>query len=115
MPEADPQPQARAADLAEAADRLADRFRAMPQSRLTAPVPGHASRALAGLALARRLSATSLALEGEPPREVPDVGAFAVGDQLAVTGHDLAVAAAGRPGVLVDALADVEATAAATS
>ncbi|GAA2751123.1 hypothetical protein [Kitasatospora cinereorecta] len=94
--------------LTAAVDRLADRFRAMPQSRLQGPVPGHPSRAAAGLALARRLAATGLALEGEPAREIPDAGDFAVGDQLAVVGHDLAAAAMGNPEVLAAALADVE-------
>jgi len=98
--------------LTAAVDRLADRFRAMPQSRLHAAVPGYPSRAAAALALARRLAATALELEGEPARELPDAGAFAVGDQLAVVGHDLAAAAAGRPDLLTWALADVESFAA---
>ncbi|MET9614253.1 hypothetical protein [Kitasatospora indigofera] len=80
--------------LTEAVDRLADRFRAMPQSRLLAAVPGHASRATAVLALARTLAAVALALEGRQPRPFPDAGAFAAGDQLAVAGHDLAAALA---------------------
>ncbi|MFF1873857.1 hypothetical protein [Streptomyces sp. CB03911] len=84
--------------LTEAVDRLADRFRAMPQSRLLAAVPGHASRATAALALARTLAAVAQALEGLQPRPFPDAGAFAAGDQLAVAGHDLAAAlAAGEP------------------
>ncbi|GGV21615.1 hypothetical protein GCM10010495_41530 [Kitasatospora herbaricolor] len=84
--------------LTEAVDRLADRFRAMPQSRLLAAVPGHLSRAAAGLALARTLAAVAQALEGLQPRPFPDAGAFAAGDQLAVAGHDLAAAlAAGEP------------------
>ncbi|MFD0262546.1 hypothetical protein ACFVH7_30285 [Kitasatospora indigofera] len=80
--------------LTEAVDRLADRFRAMPQSRLLAAVPGHASRATAVLALARTLAAVALALEGRQARPFPDAGAFAAGDQLAVAGHDLAAALA---------------------
>ncbi|GAA5008679.1 hypothetical protein [Kitasatospora paranensis] len=94
-------------DLLEAVDRLADRCRSMPQSRLLAAVPGHPSRAAAVLALARRLALTALAAEGEPAREIPDAGEFAVGDQLAVAGHDLAAAAAGEPALLAEALADV--------
>ncbi|MGA5819096.1 hypothetical protein ACPC54_14700 [Kitasatospora sp. NPDC094028] len=78
--------------LVEAVEALADRFRSLPQSKLLGAVPGHASRAAAGLALARRLAGLGLAAEGEPEREVPDVGVFAVGDQLAVAGHDLAAA-----------------------
>ncbi|MGW4808382.1 hypothetical protein [Kitasatospora sp. NPDC004272] len=102
---------AAAARLTEAVDRLADRFRAMPQSRLLAAVPGHPSRAAAVLELARRLADSGRALEGLPALEVPDCGAFAVGDQLAVTGHDLALAAAdGHPEALAAALDDVERT-----
>ncbi|MCX5211071.1 hypothetical protein OG689_17525 [Kitasatospora sp. NBC_00240] len=89
--------------LIEAVDRLADRFRAMPQSRLLAAVPGHVSRATAGLALARTLAAVAQALEGRQPQPFPDAGAFAAGDQLAVAGHDLAAAVAvagGDPVVL---------------
>ncbi|MCD0483884.1 hypothetical protein LO771_16135 [Streptacidiphilus sp. ASG 303] len=87
------------APLLTAVDRLADRFRSMPQSRLTAPVPGHPSRAAAALALARRLAADALAVEGAAapggaPGGMPDAGPFAAGDQLAVAGHDLAAALA---------------------
>ncbi|MCU7823110.1 hypothetical protein [Kitasatospora sp. DSM 101779] len=99
-----------AAALVEAVDRLADRFRSMPQSRLLAGVPGHPSRAGAGLALARSLAAAALELEGEPPREVPDAGPFAVGDQLAVAGHDLVIAAHDRPEAVAAALAAVRET-----
>ncbi|MEV4614444.1 hypothetical protein AB0K43_17875 [Kitasatospora sp. NPDC049258] len=96
--------------LTAAVDRLADRFRSMPQSRLRGAVPGHASRAAAALALAARLAATALELEGEPPRAFPAAGDFAVGDQLAVAGHDLA-AATGDEAVLAAALAEVAALA----
>ncbi|MFF0294468.1 hypothetical protein ACFYS8_09220 [Kitasatospora sp. NPDC004615] len=98
------------AQLTAAVDRLADRFRAMPQSRLLVAVPGHPSRAAALLALAGRLADAARALEGLPPLPVPDCGAFAVGDQLAVTGHDLAAAAAEHPEALAVALTDVEDT-----
>ncbi|MQS13765.1 hypothetical protein F7Q99_16185 [Streptomyces kaniharaensis] len=83
--------------LVEAADKLADRFRSLPQSKLLGAVPGYDSRAAAALALARRLAALALAVEGGPEREFPDAGAFAVGDQLAVAGHDLAAALEGLP------------------
>lgn len=89
MPEATP--------LVEAVDSLADRFRSMPQSRLLGAVPGHASRAAAALALARWLAGAAQAVEGLPVRDFPDAGAFAVGDQLAVAGHDLAAALAVLP------------------
>ncbi|MDY0815682.1 hypothetical protein [Kitasatospora purpeofusca] len=105
--------------LAEAVDALADRFRAMPQSRLLGAVAGHSSRAAAGLALARWLAVTARAAEavgadggseagsdGVPAHELPDAGAFAVGDQLAVVGHDLAAALAALPGDAAVALPD---------
>ncbi|MFJ3220628.1 hypothetical protein ACIPLC_32485 [Kitasatospora sp. NPDC086801] len=83
--------------LVEAVDSLADRFRSLPQSKLLGAVPGYESRAAAALALARRLAALALAAEGGPEREFPEAGAFAVGDQLAVAGHDLAAALAALP------------------
>ncbi|MFG2906335.1 hypothetical protein ACGF13_14855 [Kitasatospora sp. NPDC048286] len=83
--------------LVEAVDKLADRFRSLPQSKLLGAVPGHASRAAAALELARRLAGLAAAAEGGPRRDFPDAGAFAVGDQLAVAGHDLATALAALP------------------
>jgi hypothetical protein len=88
--------------LVESVERLADRFRAMPQSRLLGAVPGYPSRAAAGLALARGLARDAQLLEEGPravPREIPEAGVFAVGDQLAVAVHDFAaVLGAGRSG-----------------
>ncbi|WP_030236667.1 hypothetical protein [Streptomyces sp. NRRL S-350] len=105
--------------LVEAVDSLADRFRSLPQSKLLGAVPGHESRAAAALELARRLAALALVAEGGPAREFPDAGAFAVGDQLAVAGHDLAAALAALPDgpaaageVLAAAVAAVRETAA---
>ncbi|WP_327068560.1 hypothetical protein OG500_22930 [Kitasatospora sp. NBC_01250] len=83
------------AEFVESVERLADRFRAMPQSRLLGAVPGHASRAAAALALAQQLADAAQRLEEGPraaARTVPDAGVFAVGDQLAVAGHDLVTA-----------------------
>ncbi|MFJ8044425.1 hypothetical protein ACIRBX_28360 [Kitasatospora sp. NPDC096147] len=90
-----------------AVDRLADRFRSMPQSRLLAPVTGYPSRAAAVLALAADSAGRALELAGLPPREFPDAGAFAVGDQLAVAGRELAAVAG--PEVLAQALDAVRA------
>ncbi|MGW0661219.1 hypothetical protein [Streptodolium elevatio] len=79
--------------LAREVRRLAERFRHLSESRLRArvspddPSDSGRSRAQAGLALARRLAALGDAPDG---REVPDLGVFAVGDQIAVTGLDLA-------------------------
>ncbi|ANZ18257.1 hypothetical protein ACH4YO_26890 [Streptomyces noursei] len=82
--------------LQTAVDALADRLRALPQSAL------RRGAAAEGLALARELTARAQRIErpGERPRELPDAGMFAVGDQLAVAGHDLVEAlraAAGAP------------------
>ncbi|MEU9122012.1 hypothetical protein AB0C96_19480 [Streptomyces sp. NPDC048506] len=82
--------------LQTAVDALADRLRALPQSRLSQ------GAAAEGLALARRLATRAQLIErpGEPVRELPDAGMFAVGDQLSVAGHDLIEAlrtAAARP------------------
>ncbi|WP_182450143.1 hypothetical protein [Streptacidiphilus sp. P02-A3a] len=70
------------------AERLADRFRSMPQSKLTRFAPF-------GLRLARRLAVLAQQLEGLPVRELPEAGVFAVGDQIALAAHDLAAALAG--------------------
>ncbi|MEU6120030.1 hypothetical protein ABZ840_36505 [Streptomyces sp. NPDC047117] len=74
--------------LLSAVDALADRLRALPQSALTR------GAAAEGLALAREfvLRAQRLEEPGAEPRELPDAGPFAVGDQVAVSGHDLAYA-----------------------
>lgn len=98
--------------LARDAGVLADRFRHLGESRLRAAAGGHVSRAAAGRGLAQRLADLAAAVEaaGARPagRTVPDDGPFAVGDQIAVTGHDLVVALAaalatapGRPVTLV--------------
>lgn len=78
--------------LAREVRRLADRYRHLSESRLRGritpddPSDSGLTRAAAGLALAR-----SLAALGDVPsgHEVPDLGVFAVGDQIAVTGADL--------------------------
>ncbi|MEV4437917.1 hypothetical protein AB0K09_02690 [Streptomyces sp. NPDC049577] len=83
--------------LLAAVDGFADRLRALPQSRLSR---GAAAEALT---LARELAARAQRLE-EPgaavPREMPEAGMFAVADQVAVAGHDLAeaLALAGQAG-----------------
>ncbi|MER6234902.1 hypothetical protein [Streptomyces clavifer] len=74
--------------LITAVDRFADHLRSAPQSRLQR---GAAAEALA---TARELAARAQRAE-DPAREphlMPDAGIFAVGDQLAVAGRDLAVA-----------------------
>ncbi|MFH8789508.1 hypothetical protein [Streptomyces roseoverticillatus] len=95
--------------LLAAVDAFADRLRALPQSRLSR---GAAAEALS---LARELAARAQRIE-EPgagvPREMPEAGMFAVADQVAVAGHDLAEAltASGGEGA-GEAVALVEAAA----
>ncbi|MCB5179071.1 hypothetical protein [Streptomyces antimicrobicus] len=76
--------------LVAVVERFADRLRAAPQSRL------QRGAAAEGLALARELAARAQAWEGlgegAGARVMPDAGVFAVGDQLAVAGLDLAEA-----------------------
>jgi hypothetical protein len=74
--------------LVTAVDRLADRLRAAPQSRL------QRGAAAEGLALARELAVRAQRLEfpGREPEPMPEAGMFAVADQVAVAGHDLAEA-----------------------
>ncbi|MFF8554319.1 hypothetical protein ACF058_15925 [Streptomyces sp. NPDC015501] len=74
--------------LIQAVDRFADRLRSAPQSRLQR---GAAAEALAA---ARELAVRAQRREdpAAEPRELPDAGMFAVGDQVAVAGRDLAVA-----------------------
>ncbi|MFB7936263.1 hypothetical protein ACFWIN_24650 [Streptomyces sp. NPDC127049] len=75
-------------ELTAAVERLADRLRVAPQSRL------QRGAAAEGLALARELAVRAQAVEtpGLEPRTVPDAGLFAVADQLVVVGTDLAEA-----------------------
>ncbi|MEU6895735.1 hypothetical protein ABZ934_29015 [Streptomyces sp. NPDC046557] len=80
--------------LTAAVERFADRLRSAPQSRLRR---GAAAEALE---LARELAVRAQRLEdaardprgAAPARVVPDAGVFVVGDQVAVTGQDLAEA-----------------------
>ncbi|GAA3372270.1 hypothetical protein GCM10020367_26490 [Streptomyces sannanensis] len=78
--------------LTAAVDRFADRLRAAPESRL------RVGAAAEGLALARELALRAQRLETPegPQRTMPDAGLFAVADQLAVAGHDLALALRAR-------------------
>ncbi|MFJ4899938.1 MULTISPECIES: hypothetical protein [unclassified Streptomyces] len=81
-----------------AVDRFADRLRAAPQSRLRR---GAAAEALA---VARQLAVRAQRVEApdREPRTMPDAGMFAVGDQLAVAGRDLAVALEKAPSAELD-------------
>ncbi|WP_328888691.1 hypothetical protein [Streptomyces sp. NBC_00316] len=84
--------------LVTAVDRFADRLRAAPQSRL------QRGAAAEGLATARELAVRAQLIEapGREPRVMPDAGMFAIGDELAVAGRDLAVALEKAPPVELD-------------
>lgn len=84
--------------LINAVDRFADRLRAAPQSRL------QRGAAAEGLAVARQLAVRAQRIEapGREPRTMPDAGIFAIGDQLAVAGRDLAVALETAPSAELD-------------
>nr|WTB31682.1 hypothetical protein OG781_21275 [Streptomyces sp. NBC_00830] len=84
--------------LITAVDRFADRLRAAPQSRL------QRGAAAEGLATARELAVRAQRIEApdREPRILPDAGMFAIGDQLAVAGRDLAVALEMAPSVELD-------------
>lgn len=80
--------------LADEVERLADRLRALSDVRLARPLPPHPSRADAARAVAQLLADRAAQLEGRQPRELPRLPDLAVGDQVAVTGTDLVLAAA---------------------
>ncbi|WP_406420221.1 hypothetical protein OH809_26185 [Streptomyces sp. NBC_00873] len=84
--------------LVTVVDRFADRLRAAPQSRL------QRGAAAEGLAAARELAARAQRIEapGREPRIMPDAGMFAIGDQVAVAGRDLAMALETAPSVELD-------------
>ncbi|MER6913119.1 hypothetical protein ABT354_15730 [Streptomyces sp. NPDC000594] len=106
-------------DLTTAVERLADRLRAAPQSRL------QRGAAAEGLELARELARRAQLVEkpDTAPLIMPDAGMFAVADQVTVAGMDLAEAlrtaapeggtpAAERTAELAEAVALVRAAAA---
>ncbi len=94
-----------AADL----ERTVDRLRSLALTRLAAPFEPEPTRADAARDLVQRLADRAADLAGEPHRDVPRLADSAVGDQLAVVGHDLADAAleAARPDVLEAAAEDL--------
>ncbi len=93
------------ARLLTAVDQLAGRLRSLPQSRLRGQAADE------GLTLARELSDQAQRYEFPQarPRPVPDDGIFAVADQLAVAGHDLAAVEDLPAGLLTAAVARIEA------
>lgn len=73
--------------------RVVDRLRSMSLARLAAPLPPYDSRADAAREIAQRLADAAADLAGDVRRPVPRLGDQVVGDQVAVTGHDLLDAA----------------------
>ncbi len=90
--------------------RVTDRLRTLSPVRLAEPRPGTPSRAALARSLAQALADATAVLEaGERPpvrRVVPMIADSAVGDQVAVTGADLLLAAGGpAPGVPAERVA----------
>jgi len=91
------------ADLAADVRRVADRLRTLSMGQLSASVPPYESRAAAGRAAAMALADAAQGFEhaGDPRepswRALPELSAFAAGDMVAVTGHDLLAAAPAVP------------------
>lgn len=87
--------------LTRAVAYLAASYRALPQSKLHGMLPDGRSRAEAGHRFAALLAAFGQGVEERaldvPPtwRSLPFDGVFIVGDQIAVTGHDLVAGISG--------------------
>ena len=69
--------------------RTVGRLRTLGLARLAASFEPEPTRADAAHALAQRLADRTADLEGHPGRRVPRLSDAAVGDQVAVCGHDL--------------------------
>ncbi|MFZ8909327.1 MAG: hypothetical protein ACO3JT_00340 [Candidatus Nanopelagicales bacterium] len=76
-------------DVRTELQRVVDRLRSMPLTRLATPCDGYPSRAACARALAQRLADRGADLGGWSRHTVPDAGDAAVGDQVAVTAADL--------------------------
>ncbi|MQA80365.1 MAG: hypothetical protein GEV10_18100 [Streptosporangiales bacterium] len=85
--------------LAAEVERVARRLRGLTAARLVRALPPYGTVADAGRRLAEALAEAGQAVEEGAEREpawraLPDLAVEAVGDQVAVTGHDLAAALA---------------------
>jgi hypothetical protein len=78
--------------------RLAEGYRRLPHSKFSLRLEPYGDRARAGYWLAAQVSTVAQGIESwdspRPPqwRELPTVGVFALGDQIAVVGNDLLAA-----------------------
>jgi hypothetical protein len=79
--------------------RTVDRLRTLGLARLGASFAPEPTRADAARGVAQRLADAAADLEGGPRRTLPRVADPAVGDQVAVCGHDLRAAVAPGLGV----------------
>ena len=85
-------------ELADEVRRLAERFSSMSDNRLARELPPYATRADAGRLVAQQLAEAGQGVEEREAsttptwRQMPSLGDFAVGDQVAVTGTDLVTA-----------------------
>jgi hypothetical protein len=86
-------------ELARDVERVSDRLRGLSAARLAAAAPPYSSRTEAARATAQALADVAAGLEAsrepvEPTwRTLPVLDDLSVGDQIAVTGHDLLAAA----------------------
>jgi hypothetical protein len=84
--------------LAGELNRLAEGFRRLPHSKFGLRLEPYGDRARAGHWIAAQVSMVAQGMESwdspQPPvwRELPTVGVFALGDQIAVVGNDLVAA-----------------------
>jgi len=77
--------------------RTVDRLRTLGLDRLGASFEPEPTRADAAHAVATRLADAAADLVGTPRRALPRLADQAVGDQVAVCGHELLAAAAAAP------------------
>jgi hypothetical protein len=84
--------------LAEELTRLAEGYRRLPHSKFTLRLEPYGDRARAGHWLAAQVTMVAQGMERwdspQPPRwhDLPALGVFALGDQIAVVGNDLVAA-----------------------
>jgi len=77
--------------------RTVERVRTLGLDRLRASFDPEPTRADAALDVAQQLADAAADLEAGPRRTLPRLSVAAVGDQVAVCGHDLLAATAGAP------------------
>jgi hypothetical protein len=80
--------------------RTVDRLRTLGLARLAASFEPEPTRADAARGVAQRLEGLAAELESREPRTLPRLTDAAVGDQVAVCGHDLLAAIASGSGVV---------------